>query len=354
MIPRPDSAHGRPSALAPLSTTGVGSLPHKTVAAGLEQAFLVDVPYLPQLPLRDPREFMLSQALEGMPGIVADDQGAVILDVEAWKKGRAKYDDRLFAALERDDLREFLPSADYQAAWEPFLARVRDEARAVAKLQLAGPMTLQWTLRTVDGQIPPAGALTQVSRTVLARSLAMVDAMQTTGANPLFFIDEPGLYAFSRTQPGHIMLLQELRIMIMALKKRGARVGLHCCSDADWGALMGLGLDVLGIDARLSLRSLLRAGEALVTFVSMGGRLALGVIPTSHRDEATAPEELLAAIQRELRSLEQYFPTRGAIFETILGRSMLTPACGMAFLSEADAAAVSGQLAAFRALYRAA
>ena len=100
-------------------------------------------------------------------------------------------------------------------------------------------------------------------------------ALSIAGAAPMFFVDEPGLYAFSRNQPGHIVMLQELRILIMALKKRGARVGLHCCSDADWGALMGLGLDLLGIDARLSLRSLLQAGEALVTFVSMGGRFTL-------------------------------------------------------------------------------
>ncbi|MFO0723965.1 MAG: hypothetical protein U1E65_09300 [Myxococcota bacterium] len=352
MIPRSDTGRGRALAIPSLATTGVGSLPHKTVSAGLEQAFRVDVPYLPQLPLRDPREFMLPQALEGMPGVVADEQGAVVLDVETWKKGRAKYDDKLYLALEKDDLREFLPSADYLAAWEPFLARVRDEARPVAKIQLAGPMTLQWTLRTADGQIPPAGALTHVSRTVLARALAMADALSIAGAAPMFFVDEPGLYAFSRNQPGHIVMLQELRILIMALKKRGARVGLHCCSDADWGALMGLGLDLLGIDARLSLRSLLQAGEALVTFVSMGGRLALGVIPTSHRDEVVEPQALLADMQAELKSLEQYFPTRSAIFETILGRSMLTPACGMAFLSEPEASSIAQQLADFRALYR--
>ena len=35
--------------------------------------------------------------------------------------------------------------------------------------------------------------------------------------------------------------------LVRALKKRGARVGLHCCSDGDWGALMGLGLGAQGL-----------------------------------------------------------------------------------------------------------
>jgi hypothetical protein len=336
---------------APLMTTGIGSLPHKDVGAALAEAFRVDLPYLPQLPQRDPREFMLSQAMEGVPGIISDDHGMIVLDPDLWKKGARAYDDKLYEALEKDQVKEFLPSASYLAALEPFLHRVRTEKRPAAKVQIAGPMTLQWTLRTPDGKMPPPAALTHVSRTILARSLALAEVVKATGAVPVCFIDEPGLYAFSRMQPNHIVMLQELRINLMALKKRGARVGLHCCSDADWGALMGLGLDVLAIDARLSLPSLLKSGEALVTFVSMGGRLALGVIPTD-RNQETSVQVLLEEMQHRLATLEQYFPTRASIFEAILGRSMLTPACGLAFLAEDAAHRVFDELDEFRGLYR--
>lgn len=339
--------------ILPLTTTGIGSLPHKTVAAALEQAFRVDVPYLPQLPQRDAREFMLAQACEGVPGIVHDDHGMVQLDLDAWKKDATRYDQRLQDALEKDQLESFLPTPEHLAAWQPFLSKIREQKRSIAKIQVAGPMTLQWTLRTTDGRFVPPAAMTHVSRTILARTLAMVDAVKATGAEPLCFVDEPGLYAFSRTQPGHIVMLQELRINLMALKKRGARVGLHCCSDADWGAVMGLGLDVLAIDARLSLRSLLKSGEALVTFVSMGGRLALGVIPTDQRGDDTVPvDHLFADLTTHLSRLEQYFPTRASIFEHILSRSLLTPACGMAFLSESRASTVVDELDRFRAMYR--
>jgi hypothetical protein len=337
--------------LAPLSTTGIGSLPYTDVEEGLASAFRLDIPYLPQLPMRDPREFMLAQTLEGMPGIIVEEQGSILFDPDAWKKGRARWDDALYEATQNDAVSPFLPTPDYVASWAPFLARVAAERKPLAKVQLAGPMTLEWTLRSADGQLPPAGALEHVGRTILVRSMAMVDAVKAAGAEPIIFLDEPGLYAFSRQQPHHIVMLQQLRINVMALKKRGARVGLHCCSDADWGALIGLGADFVAIDVQLSLPSLLKAGEALVTWVAMGGRLALGVIPTATREAPLTAEQLLADMAQQLGKLEQYFPTRASIFENILLRSLLTPACGLAFLTPADAGAVIDELVRFKGLY---
>ncbi len=334
--------------IAPLTTTGIGSLPHTSVEAAVEQSFRMDVPYLPSMPNRDAREYMLPQALEGMPGIVADDAGMILLDLDAWKAGHIAYDDKLHAALEDGELAPFMPSPDYAAASSAFFERLTGEDRQYAKAQIAGPMTLQWTLRTEDGQLPPPVALTQVSRTVLARTLAYAERIKACGSTPVVFVDEPGLYAFSRTQPNHIVMLQELRINLMALKKAGAQVGLHCCSDADWGALMGLGLDVLAIDTRLSLPSLLKAGEALVTFVAMGGRLALGVIPTNEAEETPTTDALIAELHAELATLEQYFPTRASTIEHILGRSLLTPACGLGLLEVAFAEGVIERLNDYR------
>lgn len=337
--------------IPPLSTTAIGSLPHTTVDEAIDRAFSVDFPFLPQLPMKDPREFMLPAATEGVPGIVRDEAGMITLDLAAWKKGRAKYDDLLLDALEKDKIDGFLPSESFAAALTPFLRRLRDSGAKQAKVQIAGPLTVQWTLRTTEGHVPPAPALTQVSRTILARSLALAKAVAETGAEPMLFFDEPGLYAFSRQQPGHIVMLQELRINTMALRKYGAKVGLHCCSDADWGALLGVGLDVLAIDAKLSLRSLLKAGETLVTFVNMGGRLALGVIPTN-QGEMEPVDVLFGRLTEHLSTLEQYFPTRASIMENILGRSLLTPACGLALLTPGEADRVLEQLRAFQRAYR--
>src|SRR5256885_8711470 len=55
-------------------TTGIGSLPHTDVRAAMREAFRVDVPYLPELPMRDAREFMLVHATEGIPGIRSEER----------------------------------------------------------------------------------------------------------------------------------------------------------------------------------------------------------------------------------------------------------------------------------------
>src|SRR5688572_12389843 len=110
--------------IPPLTTTAIGSLPHHTVEEALDRAFSVDFPFLPQLPMKDAREYMLPAATEGVPGIVLDESGMILLDLAAWKKGRAKYDDILHSAIEKEDLDAFLPSEPYAAALAPFLRRL--------------------------------------------------------------------------------------------------------------------------------------------------------------------------------------------------------------------------------------
>ena len=59
--------------LPPLATSSIGSLPHTQLELALQQALLLDIPAAPQLPGRDPGEYMVPQALEGLPGLRFDD-----------------------------------------------------------------------------------------------------------------------------------------------------------------------------------------------------------------------------------------------------------------------------------------
>jgi len=319
-----------------LATSGIGSLPHTQLELALQQALLLDIPAAPQLPRRDAAEYMVPQALEGLHGLRADAEGNADLDLGDWRRGAATLDARLDRALEHDDgVQRFLPSAGAWQALRPFLWEVEQRRPPFAKVQIAGPFTLRWVLRTTQGE-PLAAAAEgkaierQIFRLVLARTLALARRLRETGARPVVFLDEPGLYAFDRRDPQHLVSLQELRVVVLALRREGAIVGVHCCGNTEWAPLLGLGWDVVSIDARLSLEAVLATGGAFESFHAAGGVLSLGVVPT----DLTAPDDLDAV----LRHARERLPREA------LARCLLTPACGLAMRSVPDAERIFAEL----------
>jgi methionine synthase II (cobalamin-independent) len=201
-------------------------------------------------------------------------------------------------------------------------------------VQIAGPLTLRWSLRLSDGAplsaSPNGNAVeTQIVRLVLARALALARKVKDAGATPVVFLDEPGLYAYDRRDPRHVVALQELRVLVLALRHEGALVGVHCCGNTDWGALLGLGFDIVSLDARLSLTPLLATGT-FARFHEEGGILALGIVPT----DFTATDDV-----GELCDL-----ARVLLPEQPLKRAMLTPACGLALRTVQDAEHIFDEL----------
>jgi hypothetical protein len=322
-------------------TTGIGSLPHTQLELGLQMALQVDVPYLPQLPAGLPFEFMIPQAIERLPGLEVDAEGGALIDPAGWAAGKDAFIAELEAALGSGELRAFEPSPQACRAWNPFLWEVEHRKLMLAKLHLAGPATVRWVVKTSTGEVAAdVPELDQhLFRLVMARALAMVKAVRRSGATPLFFLDEPGLYALHRADPRHLVVLQELRLLTVALQNEGALVGLHCCSNTDWAALMDLGLDLLSVDARLSLDAVLDAGEPLHRFVADGGRFSLGIIPTDLATSYAVPE-LVDAVETSLRAT---FRDEG-VFKEVASRCLLTPACGLGMRSVIDAERIFAEL----------
>jgi methionine synthase II (cobalamin-independent) len=171
----------------------------------------------------------------------------------------------------------------------------------------------------------------QVFRLMLANSLAMVKALGQAGVTPLLFLDEPGLYALDRKNPRHLVVLQELRVLVAALQREGALVGLHCCSNTHWASVLDLGLDVVALDVQLSLDALLDERDAFLRFLATGATLSLGIVPTGPA-AAYAVQELVDSVESAFRAT---LGERRA--GEALRRVLLTPACGLALRSVEDA-----------------
>jgi len=323
------------------ATTGIGSLPHTQQELALQMALQVDIPYLPQLPIGHPGEFMIASALDGLPGLSFDAEGMVTVDLAVWEAGRASLGAALDAALSSGGLEAFEPSALALRAWKPFLWEVENRKLALAKAQIAGPATVRWVATASDGRpISQVPALDQqIFRLLLARTLAMVKALRRANTTPLLFLDEPGLYALDRKDPRHLIALQEIKVMAMALRKEGALVGLHCCSNTEWDLVLDLGLDLLSLDVRLSLDAVLDHEEAFHRFVRSGAILSLGIIPT----DLSSTYELRTLVESVEASFRATLPP-GPLLADALSQVVLTPACGLAMRSVMDAERIFEEL----------
>ncbi len=247
-----------------LATTGIGSLPFTSVDEALACSLAHDVPFMPELPSLDPREFL-----------------------------RSAHEERPDTAL----VRRFLTALP---------------AGSACKVQLVGPATLG------EGSLD----------TCLRRAHAMLHLLE--GREVLFTLDEPSLRAPSGD---HVLLLEELQ-------RAGVRTGLHCCGRPAWDAVLRLPLDVVFLDARLSLEDLTKS-PAWPRFVERGGAMGLGVLATS-----APPDDLEARCASVLERLRQTTPA----LDALLQRSYVTPACGLALHAPAQVKTILPQLRRARAL----
>jgi hypothetical protein len=297
-------------------------------------ALAQDIPFLPQLPKADPLELMIPQALDGFPGVINDSEGLSSIDVDAWRAKSTAFSATLDQALNSGNLEPFEPTAASCRCLRPFLWEIESRKAPFAKVQLAGLMTVRWVTRTTAGApvatVPELDS--QIFRHLFAKALALVKAVRRAGATPMLVLDEPGLYSFSVENPTHRLMLKELEMVAVSAQREGALVGLHCCSNTRWNELLSLSLDVLFIDARLSLESVLQHREAFGAFIARGSTLGLGIIPTDLKVPYVV-ETLVESAEKAVRAAAP----QGMSSKTLLHQMILTPACGLGMRSVKDA-----------------
>lgn len=322
--------------LIPGTTTGVGSLPHHNADAALAFSMSFTVPFLPQIPIRHSNEYAVPQSLEGIPGLAIDDDGGVTLDLEKWQAGKEKKNAEIDRVLKSTDATDFLPET---SCWQPFCWELGQKQKRIAKIQIAGPITTSAVLRTTEKKpvVDNREVTNFITRWILARSVSMCRVLKAQGITPILVFDEPALFLFRHLSPEGWSSLQDLGVMVQALKKERAIVGIHCCSDTVWPMLMGLQPDLLSIDTHLSLPSLLADRAAFEVYWERGGRLALGIVPT-HKPETLHAIEVTSLLNGVVDTLDKSIGTDFS--RRVLLESLWTPACGLALHTPGQAEAV--------------
>lgn len=311
-------------AVAPGSTTGIGSLPHRNADQAAEFAFAAhDIPSIPSLPRRSPAESPIAQALVGVPGVTFGPYGTIAVDV-----------DRLDPeAPVASDLR-----CDGFVGFRTFLDHAAERGyEGPVKWQFAGPLSVGIGLRRAGA---PAALAFDVAVHVVRshlQSLARAVADVLPASPQLVVLDEPNALDLVQRDfpiaPGEAV---DLLSAAMAAVEPLAAVGVHCCGDADVAMLIESGPRLLSLPA--SKRLVPMAGY-LDRFLRNGGWVAWGAVATEGPIGVTS-----ARSWHQLSSVWCELVQRGADPALLREQCILTPECGLGTHSAAVAERVCHSL----------
>lgn len=325
--------------------TLIGSLP----VTGHQEAFSLifehtpDIPLWPQLP-SNPKEGMLSQFSEGMPGIVEEaDRTYFDIQTATFAEEMLAYFEQYLAALEDQSL---LPSSPFAVSPEraqglfALKEAVKGKAVAAVKGQMTGPFTLLTGLHDREGR---AAYYEPTIREMVVKGLSLkaawqVQVLAASQAPVILFIDEPALAGLGSSAFLSVSLDelgQDLNEIIGAAQTAGALVGVHVCANTDWEFLLSTSLDIVSFDAYGFFDKLVACKDALYAFLQRGGIIAWGIVPTSEKEyiEQETAESLLARWEAQAAQLV------GGVwdYKSLLQQTLITPSCGTGSLPLAHA-----------------
>ncbi|MBN2809195.1 MAG: methionine synthase [Deltaproteobacteria bacterium] len=319
----------------------IGSLPQSEVTPTLDliAECLPEAPFWPQLPNRSFLEGMYVQYGEGLPGAVLDVIGErFYIDPE-----QADFAGQLtsfYEAVLAADLEYFAISPERAAGlWQglPALAqRYQGTAPMLVKGHVTGPISFGLGVTDVQKK---AIIYDPTMADVVVKHLNMKARWQEKflercfpGLPTLTFFDEPYMVSFgtafcalSRERVRE--LLNEVSEGLTGL------TGVHCCGNTDWSLLLDTRVDLLNFDAYEYGENLLLYRSELEKFLSHGGYLAWGVVPTSAAVDSEDVDSLFALLTAQMECLSgATMPLR-----RILERSFISPSCGAGSLTPARA-----------------
>ena len=310
-----------------LPATGIGSWPQMTIDDAVRHATeLWDLPYLPELPSRGLGAEMVGRALGLLE--IGMERGT-----SRWRvAGSQSSEQRRAAAVLRDDL--------------DVLAEVLDGYEGPLKVSLTGPYTLLASVDLARGEpmVLDPGARRDLVQAHRAAAGDLVSRLQSLvpGAVPVLQLDEPALGGVAA---GAIRSASRLRRLpavdaeeigrtyreLVALDAAAAGLVVHSCAPAPWRTLMDAGVTTFAVDADLP-----GDVDLLAEHVDGGGDLWLGIVPTSTGESSLTPDQVVTRTLDWLRPLE--------LGSRLLGHLALTPACGLASFSPANAVQVARTL----------
>lgn len=297
-----------------------------------------EIPLWPQLP-KNPREGMIRQFLTGFPGLV-DMNNRYWIDTEGQgfeQEMTDFYQD--YMRVEEDPA--FLHGSRFALGMDSApgfftMEKVFNKGQAhhlTAKGQVTGPVTTGIGVKDQNGN---SIFYDDNLRDMLVKHLSMKGRWQaavlqklTNGMPPIIFIDEPGLVSFGSSGFGGIsreMVSETVAEVISEIKKAGGLAGVHICANGDWGPALSSAADIISFDAYFYFDNFILYKEQLVNFLSRGGILAWGIVPTG--DPLVVAKESVDSLFVKWQEQLQLLTGFGFSDKQLMQQTLIAPSCG--------------------------
>jgi hypothetical protein len=336
--------------------TGIGSMPFDDPghAVDLILSKLPHAPHWPQLPRLGLNEQMEIQFSEHMPCAVIDrEKNRLYFDTSGdYSEAFAQFSETYILAMDPEEGNGDCAAVAVSPVFSRGIHALEESLRQqglklpFVKCQVIGPCSFSLTI--VDEK-KRAIYYNEEFRDMITKTLAMICRWQVRTFKPyaqqvICFIDEPILSAFGSSTYVSVRrddVIDLLKDMIDAVHAEGGVAGMHCCGNTEWSIPIDAGVDIINFDAFQYGETIAMYAGAVNAYLTKGGVLAWGIVPTS----TAIREQTVENLADRLEGMMDHLASKGIEKRLIADQAMLTPSCGTGSLTPGDAEMVYDKLA---------
>jgi hypothetical protein len=343
--------------------TAIGSMPFDDPvrAVDLILSKLPSAPHWPQLPRLGINEQMEIQYSEHMPCAVIDrEKNRLYFDTSGdYSEAFAQFYETYLMAMDPEGGSGDCSAAAVSPAFSRGIyalegkLRTRGTKLPFVKCQVTGPCS--FALTVVDEK-KRAIYYNEEFRDVIVKTLSMICRWQVQLFKPfaeqvICFIDEPILSAFGSSTYVSVRrddVIHLLKDMVDAIHADRGIAGMHCCGNTDWSIPVDAGVDIISFDAFQYGETIAMYAAAVKGFLTRGGALAWGIVPTS----TLIWGETVEGLALRLEGMMDHLASNGIEKRLIADQAVLTPSCGTGSLTPEEAELVYDRLATLSAFMK--